>query len=216
MLRVASQHLKEVGVLKRLIFAVATLPNDLPNLWEVAAKFASNDRSCIDAEQAKLLIDNLHEFDAGAFATDESLLQDLLRFQVPKYKPVGMVLISSSEKCLICGSKLLLRKDRPAAVVIYDDIMGSVPGTHYHKYCTNSSCKLTQYYGYYTIKGSSAVFYNPDWESLPYFVSSRESAFSISLLKRFNAEIFVSVSSFMQCADIYNLLHNYETSSSSR
>ena len=43
MLRFLSKHLDKAGVLRRLIFAVVNLPDDLPNLWEVAAEFATND-----------------------------------------------------------------------------------------------------------------------------------------------------------------------------
>lgn len=117
--------------------------------------------------------------------------------------------ISASEKCLTCEKKLLIRKDRPdrpAPLVIYDDSLGTLPGNHYHKYC---SCGFTQYYGYYTTGGSAEVHYNPNWESLPYFVSSRETAFSMDLLKRFNAEILLGQNSFKQCADVYNYLHSY-------
>lgn len=217
MLRVVSKHLKEVSTLRRLLFAVANLPDDLPNVWKVAFEFAIKDTTREDditAERSQLLMENLQEFDAAAFATDRKLLQDLMEFQIPKYKPIGVVLISKNDKCLVCKSTLLLRKDRSASVVIYDNIMGSIPGTHYHKYCSNSSCGFTQYYGYYTTKGSSKVLYNCDWQSLSYFVSSRESCFSMELMKHFNAEILIGQLSFKQCADLYNYVHNYTCESS--
>ena len=50
-------------------------------------------------------------------------------FKVPRFKPLGVVLISINNKCLLCVSKLQLRKDRPAPVVVYDDSMGTIPGT---------------------------------------------------------------------------------------
>lgn len=85
-------------------------------------------------------------------------------------------------------------------------------GSHFHKYCTNRSCGFTRYYGYYTTGGSAAhVLYNHDWESLPYFVSSRETVFCMQLLRRVNAGILLGQQSFKQCADIYNFLHKYSS-----
>ena len=115
--------------------------------------------------------------------------------------------MSSNDTCLVCKSNLLLRKDRPAQVIVYDDTMGSVPGSHYHKYCRNHSCGFTQYYGYYTTGGSSNVYYNSGWKCLPYFMSSRETAFSMKLMEQFDAQIFIGQLSFKQCADLYNYLH---------
>jgi len=202
---------KKTSVLRKLLFAVATLPSDLPNLWEVAITFATKNEECsIAGSEIKVLMENLHELDAAAFATDESLLWELMQFQVPRYKPLGLILISSNERCLLCKEKLILRKDRPAPVVIYDDQMGSIPGSHYHKYCPNRLCGLKQYYGYYTKGDPTEVHYNADWESLTYFVSSRESVFSMKLLQRFNAEIVFGQLSFKQCADVYNFLHKYD------
>ena len=61
--------------------------------------------------------------------TDSFLMQELIQFEVNS-KPLGITLISSKDKCLQCQSKLILRKDRPSLVVVYDDIMGSIPGSH--------------------------------------------------------------------------------------
>ena len=101
-----------------------------------------------------------------------------------------------------------MRKDRPSSLVVYDDDMGSLPATQYHKYCTNRRCGLTQYYGYHTKGGErGGVFFDVNWHSLPYFVSSRETAFSAKLLKRFDAQILLGQQNFKQCAEIYNHLH---------
>ena len=207
MLKLVSTQIRKVSVLRRLIFAVINLPDDLPNLWDVVVQFATKNDDCsISANEIRVLIENIQEVDSVAFATDSELLQELMKFQIPKQKPLGLILVSSNQSCPLCGKHLLLRKDRPASLVVYDDQLGSVPGSHYHKYC---SCGLTQYYGYYTISGSTDVLYNSEWECLPYFVSSRETAFSIKLLKQFNAEILLGKLSFKQCADVYNHLHSY-------
>ena len=84
----------------------------------------------------KLFIENLQELDAAAFLTDKKLLLELMGVQDSKSRPLGIILISKNDNCANCGSKLQLRKDRPAKVTI-DDIMGSVSGTHFHKTCSN-------------------------------------------------------------------------------
>ena len=81
----------------------------------------------------------------------------MMEFQVPPSKPMGIILVSSSKTCLLCGSTLQLIKDRSAPLVVHDDVMGTIPASHYHKYCTNRTCKLTQYYGYHTIDGLTQI-----------------------------------------------------------
>lgn len=209
MLSTFSKYTEDVSVLRRLLFAVAQLPEDLPNVWEIATEFATkNKTNCtMDVETVKVLVDNLREFDSDAFESDQKLFQDLLR--APMKKPLGLVLMPNRNKCILCKSELKLRKDRPASVVVYDDNIGTIPGSHFHKICTNKSCSYVQYYGYYTCGSSpSKVFFNDDWESLPYFVSSRETVFSMTALKRFNSGILLGQLSFKQSADIYNHLHN--------
>ena len=206
MLSTFSKYIEDVSVLRKLLFAIAQLPKDLPNLWEIATEFATKNKGkcSINTETVKVLIENLQVFDSLAFESDQKLFHDLL--EAPLQKPLGLVLMSSHDKCALCESQLRLRKDRPASVVVYDDNMGTIPGSHYHKVCTNRSCSYVQYYGYYTC--GSTVHFNADWESLPYFVSSRETVFSITALKRFNSGILLGQLSFKQCADIYNHFHH--------
>jgi len=206
----ATKHIKEVSALRRMLFAATYLPEDTPNYWETLVAFGTTGREheSIKVEDARLLFQNMRELDSGVFATDHELFSELVSLKI-KEKPLGVVLVSSKNSCINCNSKLLLRKDRPAQVIVYDYVNGSMPGSHYHKYCKNRSCGLTQYYGYYTLSngGSSSVYYNSDWKSLPYFVSSRETVFSMELMKQFDAQIFIGLLSFKQCADLYNYLH---------
>ena len=207
MLKSISKYITSESVVRRLVFATLQLPKNLPDFWNVVISFATcGKESSLTADQAKVIVENMQELDSSAFTSDRKLRQELYEFQIPKSKPLGHILISSNEKCLQCGAKLLLRKDRSALLIIYDDELGTIPGTHFHKNCTNPACGLRQYYGYYIAGGS--VTFNPDWEDLPYFVSSQETAFSLKLLQRFNAEIVFGQMSFKQCADVYNFLHN--------
>ncbi len=66
-------------------------------------------------------MENIEELDSATFATDNKLLQELMKFQIPRHEPLRCILISSSESCL---TKLLLRKDRPARLVIIMMMIG--------------------------------------------------------------------------------------------
>ena len=89
-------------------------------------------------------------FDKRAFDTDDSLMLELIGWvpSTDRRKPLGVVLISPELCCAICRQQLTLRKDRPASVVVYDENLGTVPGSHFHKICRNKLCGVTQYYGY--------------------------------------------------------------------
>ena len=214
----AVKHNKDVSVLRRMLFASTYLPEEHPNYWEIIVRFGNKERNAESKkiDEAKLMFQNMKDLDCTAFATDQELIRELLIFQIGNKPLVLIVLISASNTCLVCSSKLLLQKDRPAQVVVYDDIMGSMPGSHYHKYCKNRKCGSTQYYGYYSKGGSPFVYFNPDWKTLPYFFSSKETALSMKLMDRFDAEILVGQLSFKQCADLYNYLHLYEKDHISR
>ena len=106
-----------MSVVRRLLFAVMYLPKDLPNLRGVALEFATwglETRHTLNAEQAKLLVQDVQELDLLDFDSDKKLLQDL---RVPGTK-VGLNLISSNSDCFLCGSKLMFQKDRPSPVII--------------------------------------------------------------------------------------------------
>ena len=218
MLKSFAKNITKVSVIRRLLFAASHLPTDLPNYWKIVADFATEEESqdYISVEQVRVLLENLQELNCAAFKTDTQLLKELVEFPLSNDRPIGLVLVSDRKNCLSCNSKLLVRRDRPATVIVYTDSMGSVTGSHFHKYCINTNCHFVQYYGYYTSGGSSQVYYNQEWRSLPYFISSRETVFSISLLNRFNAEILLGQMSFKQCADVYNHINGYDIKNKSR
>ena len=90
------------------------------------------------------------------YLDDKSLFFELLA--TPSSKPFGVTLLPSVAVCFLCGSNLQPRRDRPASVTVYDDSVGTIPGSHFHKICKNHHCGYTQYYGYYTLKGSTQTF----------------------------------------------------------
>ena len=134
-----------------MLFASAFLPPQTPHFWGIVVEFATMGRSSrtgVTPEQARVLMDNLHTLDAQAFSTDQQLLQDFIQMSVsPRNKPLGVVLLSKREACVMCGSKLLVRADKPSTVVLYDNNLGTLPATHFHKYCSQRSCPCTEFYG---------------------------------------------------------------------
>ena len=220
MLGVLAKYLKDISVLKRLLFATSFFPRDLPSYWGVVVEFATAGKvqqNSIDADTAAALVENIHTFDEKAFDTDKALIQELSTWKSSVSvghtfkQPLGIVLISPKTHCELCGQALALRKDRPSSIVLYDYTSGSVPGTHYHKICTSKICNLTQYYGYYTTgQASSHVFFNSDWESLPYFVASSLTAFALHMLRQVDSEILIGLLSYKQIADIFNHVHFQE------
>ena len=74
--------------------------------------------SSITPEQAKMFSENIQFLNATAFDTDKVLFNEILQMETAAAKPLGVPLISANNTCLLCDSKLLLRKDRPASLVI--------------------------------------------------------------------------------------------------
>ena len=133
---------KDVSVLRRMLFAASYLPQDVPHYWEIVASFSCTGSSTsLSAERVRLLMENLQLLSRQAFATDAELTSELLKTHrdCPKGKSevLGVALISDKQNCCKCGGRLLVRQDRPSKIVLYTESMGTVPATHYHKYCQN-------------------------------------------------------------------------------
>ena len=156
-------------------------------------------KSSITPDQVKAIVENIQALNSAAFETDNSMFKKLISLDIPGKKPLG--LISPSTTCLRCGSQLKLRKDRHAAVTIYDYKLGTIPGAHFHKICPNRTCSVTQYYGYHTLRAilCSTLTGNP-FHTLLLLVTF----FSVDF---FDAHILIGQLSFKQQADIYNYMH---------
>ena len=213
MLETLTAYVKDVSVLRKLLFAASHLPSDLPNLWGIAVEFATAGnvkRNEIDAKTAKSLVDNIETFDRDALKKDESLMKELVEW-VPTSatKPLGIALISSKKVCVRCKRELVTRKDRPSYITVYDTQMGPAPGTHFHKICPSKVCCLTQYYGYYSTGGAkSQLYYDSDWATNDYFVSSSLTAYSMSLLRQVDSQVLIGQLSYKQISDIFNHVHS--------
>lgn len=215
MLEAIAKHLKDVSVLRRLLFAVATIPSELPNFWDVAVEFATSGQlKCanLDAKTAQVLMENVETFDKAAFSKDEDLMHELVSW-VPRAstKPLGITLISPKRNCSLCSSSLSLRKDRYSSVTIYHSTMGPTPGSHFHKICSGKKCSLIQYYGYYSCAhgdSKSKVIFDSDWASHEYFVSSSLTAFSMLFIRQVDSQVLIGQLSYLQVAELFNHVHS--------
>ena len=140
----------------------------------------------LSSEEVRVFVKNLKLINEDVFTSDVCLLQNLI--EISKNNPGqphrnGIVLVSTKEECILCHSKLYLRSDRNAVAVIHDNTMGSIPAIHYTKYCRKPGCSLQQHYGYSSSGNSDNVTYDENILDLPYFMSSRETGFSMKLLK---------------------------------
>lgn len=135
----------------------------------------------------------------------------LMKEQGRDGKPIGIALISSHTQCQSCGGDLTVKADRPSHLTLYSDSFGTVTAVQYRKICKNTRrglCNTVQYYRYCS-KQTGALTYDENWRELPYFISSRETAFEMSMLIKLDADILIELMSYKQRADIYNYIHGY-------
>jgi hypothetical protein len=205
------QEIQDLAILRRIIFASAYLPKDLPQYWSIVSVFASQGRQVLQLESVRIAVENIQVLNDKAFATDQQLISEMHAFSSTNIsKPLGIVLISQNSVCKLCQSKLLVKADRPSLVTVYTESYGTVVGTHYHKVCRRG-CSFRQYYGY-SSAGKSIIEnapYDPDWKENKYFFSSRETAFELSMLKKFDVELLLGQLSYSQKAEIYNDYNGY-------
>lgn len=112
-MEVVAVQIKDVAVLRRILFATSTLPTELPNYWDTVASFGclgcSSDQPKITPDSAQVAIENLKVLDVNAFCTDANLNKELVMMpHGPTRQPLGIPLIPTQTKCQSCGGKLLL------------------------------------------------------------------------------------------------------------
>lgn len=210
MLNTLCKSIRDASVLRRLEFAAKFYPRSMPKYWEYIALFsvaARENTNVLDPEQARQIIENLEVIDGEALTTDDKLLKEITTSDASTREPVGIVLMSENDSCQYCGSQLHIRADRASRITLYDDSLGTVPSTHYTKYCRKRGCSFQQHYGYCTQGNVSEVKYDNNWFKLPYFLSTRETAFSMNMLRRLDKEILIGQISYKQRADIFNEVH---------
>ena len=201
----------DTGVLRRMLFATSYLPSDIPHYWNIVATFSTQGSSRISPETTKMLMENMQILNAEAFCTDGELMRELISMEYgPTKQPLGVPLIPSQTECCSCGGKLLLRGDRPSRLSLYTESLGTVPATHYHKYCHNyrKGCNVVQFYGYHRDRDHRLRY--DHWMRLPYFLSSQETGFELEMLRKFDVELLIGQISYQQKADIYNISNGYD------
>ena len=107
------------------------------DLWNLVVQFALDGKceSPLTAKQAKALSENIQLLNSSAFATDEVLFKQKIHIEIPtSARLLGVPLINNNNQCLLCKSYFLLRRERPAQIVVYDDLRGTLPASHFHKY----------------------------------------------------------------------------------
>ena len=115
-MEVVAVQIKDVAVLRRMLFATSTLPTELPNYWDTVASFGclgcSSDQPKKTPDSAQVAMENLKVLDANAFCTDADLSKELVMMpHGPTRQPLGIPLIPKQTKCQSCGGKLLLRSE---------------------------------------------------------------------------------------------------------
>ena len=112
MLGIVADHLKDVLVLRRLLFVATYLPHELANFWGIAIEFTTAGKvksNAITPEMAEVIVENIHSFDANAFCTDKTQHQELIGWDSENGKALGVGLIPLEKQCVLCGSKLDLK-----------------------------------------------------------------------------------------------------------
>ena len=98
---------KDVAVFRRMIFATAYLPREVPHYWDIVAHFCcTGSKSKISSDQVKLLMENLQFINKEADL--EMTRQILTERRGTSEEPLGILLISEKQACRKCGGKLLL------------------------------------------------------------------------------------------------------------
>ena len=135
MLSKLSTHIKDPSVLRRAEFAATFYPRSMPFFWNHLVSFSlmkREHRNSFTTEEARQFIENVEVLNKDALATDMQLLDDIVGMvRTGTDTPLDVVLISSKDSCRNCGSKLYIRADRPSTITVYNDSMGTLPGTHY-------------------------------------------------------------------------------------
>lgn len=204
----------DVSVVKRVLVAAQEIPAETPSYWELVTAFGfKNAKEKPSTEMVRVLVENTQFLDSEAMKMDVDLLKELIEHKGFDGNPLGIVLLSSRSNCQLCGGNLLVRADRPSFLTGYTDSLGTIPMTHFRKYCNKAKkgCPFTQHYGYYSVGEDTDVIYDATWKEIPFFMSTHKTAFEMGLLKRFSAELLIGQVSYNQRSDIYNYVHGYES-----
>ena len=149
-----------------------------------------------------MAVENLHTLNEAAFVSDEQLTKEIQGLSPSAALHIGLSPMS------LTAVSVMESYCFDSRITVYT---GTVVGSHYHKFCQNfrKGCSLRQYYGYSSEGNQTTVFYDANWAEHKFFVSSSETAFELTLLRKFDADLLLGQLSYSQKAEIYNDNHGY-------
>ena len=139
---------RNVSVLRRMLFATSFLPSEIPKYLDIIAAFASEGDTIAVPEIGKVTMENAQLLTPKAFSVDLELTKELITMQCgPANQALGVPLVPEQIICKNCGGKLLIHSDQPSQLTLYTESLGTVPASHFHKYCRNyhKGCNFVQF-----------------------------------------------------------------------
>ena len=144
------------------------------------------------------------------FGDVERGFPDFHNFSLNSAKPMATVLVSTQERCRMCG-KALAVDPNTHVVVIYHEQRGSYLGSRETKCC--HTCKVYEHHGYWTQEGKR--HFNDDCLSNEFLLSSEDTAFQNALVKQCANFLIVGAVPFTTFAQTFNRRFGYDGTSKS-
>ena len=214
------KNFSDFSAVRRALFFINTVPKVVPNFIDHLANFAARglkrrrssgpeeSQNFANGEAIANLASNLITLFPDLKKKEEELWQELHEFSIEQNEhALGAVLVSEIIHCRLCGNVLHVKCSRISEVLVYDHAKGTFIASKIPKVCCNRKCQLTQRYGYYTVGNDK--FYDENWDSNEFLLSTSRTAFTLSLLQKFEYEILIAKMSFKEKVDIYNSVHGY-------
>ena len=126
-------------------------------------------------------------------------------FSLNSGKPIATVLVSTQDRCRMCG-KALAVDPNTHVVVIYHGQRGSYLGSRVTKCCR--SCKVYEHYVYWTLEGKR--HFNDDCLSNEFLLSSEDTAFQKALVMQCANFLVVGALPFATFAQTFNRRFGYD------
>ena len=208
-------ELLNASELRRLIFVIQNIAKELPFFEDIVIQFSCPNKSHL-AKEILVYAENLTILEPDCFIKDYELWKLLADTRRPDGSKYGIILLSSNSRCKVCDRKLVIRSDRPSSLAVYTEHLGTLAGSHYRKYCQHwrHGCSFTQHYGCHKIGDDASagrIFFDDNWDTLPFVLSTHETAFQTSLLEAFNSELLLGQLSYKQKSEIYNDVNGYSS-----
>ena len=135
---------------------------------------------------------------------------DFHNFSLNFGQPMATELISTQEKCRMCGKALAVDPNFHV-VVIYHEQHGSYLGSRVTKCCR--TCKIYKHYGHWTSEGKRQ--FNDDCLANLFLLSSEDTAFQNALVKQCANFLVVGAVPFATFAQTFNRRFGYDGRSKS-